>query len=497
MPIPDGAHRGVLAWFSAEQWMADARELLSSPVGSALCTGIIKVDTVMLVGREDARTADRSTGRGVTTSHKTVAKRVGMSSRHVGTARRILEKLGLQFTLVLGRHLSPAERSSARAVHGGYQEAAASVRVLTTPRPACNGVKSPPVDEARPSGDVDTFHLPRSGSVTESRHVERWSLTHTNAREKAASRRKPCKKATARPVESPRDPRLQRFAWFVAKKFHLLATHSPVRGRSVSPGALIGDRHIGQLCSALERYRITPDRFTVDSLADSFNELIVSRQLPAPSQVEARDRLAWFVWMLKRLHHLSHGETRHERALRGAAESQQRHQEREQCRIADAVATQQAVADSQVAAEAFFAASRSQRPHALASDRYLGGSEIVHALIGTAQHLYNTPRPVQVLVGHVSDLHRHLVGAGWTRMSGVTLRWSRDQDLVNVDLLRNESSVTTSKPADKQAAHDLQLLFEAIADGWRALDPDEHRPYIHLPGVLARELPATAKVAAD
>lgn len=83
------------------------QDRLESPAGIELCAGKMKVDTLLVVARDDARTADARSGRGVSTSHETVAKRVGMSSRHVRTARRIIEKLGMAVTIVLGRHLSP------------------------------------------------------------------------------------------------------------------------------------------------------------------------------------------------------------------------------------------------------------------------------------------------------------------------------------------------------------------------------------------------------
>lgn len=118
IPVEDGAYAGVAAWRSRSSWMRLLRELLESAAGVELCKGgRIKADTVMAVARVDAETADGTSGRGVTTSHKTVAKRLGMSDRHVGTARRIIEKLGLAVTIIRGRHLSPPRNAPQHAPH--------------------------------------------------------------------------------------------------------------------------------------------------------------------------------------------------------------------------------------------------------------------------------------------------------------------------------------------------------------------------------------------
>lgn len=420
--MQDGAYSRVVSWQSATSWLALVRRMLGSARGEQL-RGKVKIsaDTVLRVAQMDAQSADRRTGRGVSTSHASVARQLGMSDRTVGTARRLLERLGLAVTVVMGRHLSPAERRLAKRTHGGYQEAAASVRAMTVPAAA---------------RAVESFHLPRSGSVPEESHDQRWSPTRARARETAAPRPKLRRKSRSRP-EPPRSPRpiaLQAFAWRVARNYGL---HSP--GPATSAGALDGGRHIGQLCNILERYGVTPDRYTLETLRAELDEALTAARIRPLENHDKRDRIAHFAWMLAKLQAFTPGETRRERQLR-----EQEERIRARAIAADQArqrAAQQAAAleESEAARAAFFAdhhrsptRARSMSPTARAS----AARDLVTSLIGTAP-LHQQSRELQQLVGDITTLGRSLVDHGWNaahQAAAQRARWQRDDDVITIEI---------------------------------------------------------------
>lgn len=426
------------------------QDRLESPAGIELCAGKMKVDTLLVVARDDARTADARSGRGVSTSHETVAKRVGMSSRHVRTARRIIEKLGMAVTIVLGRHLSPAERADARAAHGGYQEAAASVRALTMPAPASTDphrVVHPLVsDDVDEQASVDTFHLPRSGYVRRSLTSQRWSPTRVTTRETAAARPKPKRKTHSRPERTPHDPALQRFAWDIAANFMLLDGSHPRHGAPLSPGALAGGRHIGQLIRILQRNRITPDRYTVRTLNEALSETLpVRRETDDPK----RDRLAVFAWKLGKLAERRPGPTSLEQQRREAAERLTERREQQNRDIEASLRREEHQQASQLAAEALFTqARRTRRPRP--TQRVSDQGTLVTALLGQGVKLYDAPAPLQILVGTVTSLHKALLAEGWelTSADSDQLLWtSPDASELRIQHTSNPAQLSPTPPA--------------------------------------------------
>ncbi|WP_460002203.1 hypothetical protein [Microbacterium xylanilyticum] len=417
------------------------RELLESAAGVELCKGRIKADTVMAVARVDAETADGTSGRGVTTSHKTVAKRLGMSDRHVGTARRIIEKLGLAVTIIRGRHLSPQERSTARAAHGGYQEAAASVRALTMPLEAVQAhTRAPGVSESHSGASpVDTFHLPGTGSVNEFSPLSEVSPMRAGARRKAAARPKPRRKSYPKAERQPRDVEMQRFAWEILQRFLLSDSPLPREGAPVTPGALRDRKHIGNLMRVLERNRITPARYTVKSLSEALDTLIAAGKIPPARHDEIRDPFANFAWRLHRLAQLTEGETTIERINRENAERTQRRAEQARD-AASRAATDLAAADA--AAAAFFAQSRLTRRPKL-HERRTDVAALVNTITGPGKRLHETPPQMQILAGDLTVLHRALANAGHElQTTDTTLQWTGPDGTVQVALHRDGDSVT-------------------------------------------------------
>lgn len=406
-------------------------EELASPRGVELCRGKIKADTVIMVARDDASTADSSTGRGVTTSRETVAKRLGMSGRHVGTARSVLESLGASVTIVRGRHLSPQERSLARKAHGGYQEAAGSVRALTMPPLATAAhTGAPGGSEPVISDDpVDTFHLPRRGSVNKTPPVKKYLPIRAEAREKAATRPKLMKKSHHGAQRPPRDLETQRFVWAIAQRFLLTDGSAPRPGGRLRPGVLRGARHIGHLARILERNRVTPGRYTPQSLADALQRLISAGKLPAPRYDTINDPLAYFAWTLRRLNELTEGETTIERIHRESAERQA------QARIAkDHQPTMEDQVAAQEAAAAFFASAKKLRRPKL-RERRDEIADLVGSIIGPDERLYDAPPAVQQMVGELTLLHKALLHAGWQLSKSVNrMTWTHDDQSVVVRL---------------------------------------------------------------
>ncbi|WP_282837297.1 hypothetical protein [Microbacterium flavum] len=403
--------------------------MLASTRGEQL-RGKVKIstDTVLRVAQMDAQCADRLTGRGVTTSHASVARQLGMSDRTVGTARRLLEKLGVAVTVVLGRHLSPAERRQAKRAHGGYQEAAASVRAMTIPES---------------SRSVESFHLPRSGSVLEEPQDQKWSPTRARARETAATRPKLRRMSRSRPQppKSPRPIALQEFAWRIARNYGL---HSPEP--ATTPGALYGGRHIGQLCNILERHQITPDRYTLETLRVELDDALSAARIRPLDNADKRDRLAHFAWMLGKLQAFTRGETRRERQLR-----EQEERVKARALAADearARAAEEAAAlkDAEAARAAFFADHHRSpvRPRNTSpSSRTAAIKALVTALIGPSP-LHQQSRTLQQLVGDITVLERVLVDSGWIpahEPAEHRARWELGDHALTIELQGDEAAV--------------------------------------------------------
>ena len=439
-------------------------EELATPRAVELCRGKIKADTVLMVAREDASTADSTSGRGVTTSRETVGKRLGMSGRHVGTARGILEALGAAVTIVRGRHLSPQERSIARKAHGGYQEAAGSVRALTMPALTAKAHTgdpggTEPISELEP---VDTFHLPRRGSVNKTPPVKKYSPMSVKPLKKAASRPKPKRRTHPRPERAPHDPALQRFAWDIAANFMLLDGSHPRHDAPLSPGALVGGRHIGQLIRILQRTRITPNRYTVRTLNEALSEVLPVRR---ESDDPKRDRLAVFAWKLGKLAQRRPGPTHLEQQRQEAAERLQQRREQQKQAVEASLRQEELQEASQQAAEAFFAqARRTRRPRPTQRVSDQGG--LVTALIGEGVKLYDAPTALQIVVGAATRLHKALLAEDWalTTADHDRLTWtSMDGRSLHVDIRHVDDTVELSPTPPAVFAPALAELVAGLA----------------------------------
>ncbi|MDZ5146366.1 hypothetical protein [Microbacterium testaceum] len=191
----------------------------------------------------------------------------------------------------------------------------------------------------------------------------------------------------------------------------LSSTTAPRPGMPIESGALRGGRHIGVLCDILERYRVTPDRYTPQTLSDALQQLISTGRLPLPELDRRRDPVAVFAWMLKTLASIAPSQTLLEqlRDEQRAKAARILERQREQTRAAQVLADPAA----QEAAAAFFAQHRRLRGRHTPLTLQQAERRLVTALIGAATKLYAAPTALQLFVGEVTALHRHLIRDGW------------------------------------------------------------------------------------
>lgn len=281
LPAPVGAYAELPAWWSAEAWFDAVMDVLRTPEGEELRRAArVAADTLLRVAYADRSSADRITGRGVTTAHETVAAQLGMSWKTVQRARHLLEAMGLAVTVAEGRYLTASEREQARRAHGSAQVRAASTRALVMPAAVTQG-RAPKNRQA-----VENVHLPVSPSGEQVSHVLKSSPKRAlpRARKGAASRR-PASRKRNRPsaIEAPRAIAVQQLAARLQHRMPWL-----VRGV-----------HIGRLCSLVERLQLVEHGWTVQQLVDRIDENARAAGIRVADQGDQRDPLGYLAWLLR------------------------------------------------------------------------------------------------------------------------------------------------------------------------------------------------------
>jgi hypothetical protein len=272
LPVRDGAYGPIPAWTSGNAWFDELMDVLATAAGEELRRRArVARDTLLQIARADWLSADAGTGRGVTTAHETVAVMLGMSSKTVQRGRRLMEALGFAVTVAEGRYLTVAEREAAHELHGGRQVRAASVRALTMPKPAA----------------VENVHLPRRGPSLKKPPFKRSSLRRASAKLEVATR-----------------PRHQRGRGFVRKTHdegpRSLAAQQ-LAGRLVARMPWLSrERHIGHVCSMIDRAGIDPAGWTVDGLLRRIEDRNRALGQTVLDPAVQRDPLAYFGWLLRR-----------------------------------------------------------------------------------------------------------------------------------------------------------------------------------------------------
>ncbi len=262
LPIPDGTYSRTPTWTSRTHWQHQVRTLLNSPTGTKLCTNhTISTEAVFAVAVIHASLAESATGRSVTASRETIARRAGVSTPTVKRARRVLTALGVAVELVRGRYLNRLEAMAAESHHGHRQFRAASTWALTTPRPVATTVAPPFTKARRPSratlrtaayrSRTTTRNHPQSGTrdpLSPSGGFALKALAFKISPTRAQTR---AGKTTHQPTTTPRPIHLQRAA-------AELIAHAP---------ALKPAGHIGTICDTLQQTGIDTTRWTGRDIA--------------------------------------------------------------------------------------------------------------------------------------------------------------------------------------------------------------------------------------
>ena len=252
-PEPVGKVGVIPVWNGARRWLIAVSIQLQSIHGKAVIAHHKSSrPLVMRVARHDAKTADGRSGRGVRTSHETVARQLGVSRDAVRHARYVLEAIGMSVTVVQGRYLTTAERVAAHKHHGGRQRRIASTRHLTMPRGMAQAL-------AR--------HLPRSGSVKPS------------------------------PLESSKSPRRAGDTKRRSTLPPIPLVWQKLAGQVVSVLPHLGEKHLGNLTRGLMRLPIDPNQWTGHRLVQLVELANRHRGLTQPDN--ARSQLGLFLHQVR------------------------------------------------------------------------------------------------------------------------------------------------------------------------------------------------------
>lgn len=296
LPIPDGTYSRTPTWTSRTHWQHQVRTLLNSPTGTNLCTNhTISTEAVFAVAVIHASLAESATGRSVTASRETIARRAGVSTSTVKRARRVLTALGVAVELVRGRYLSRMEAMAAESHHGYRQFRAASTWALTTPRPVATTVTPPFTKPGKPSRATPRTAAYRSRTTTrnhpQSGTRDPLSPSGGFALKALAFKLSPTRtqahagKTTHQPTTTPRPLHLQRAA-------AELIAHAP---------ALKPAGHIGTICDTLQQSGIDTTRWTGRDIAHQLTADTQRRGWIWPSDIAQpaaflRWRLAQISW---------------------------------------------------------------------------------------------------------------------------------------------------------------------------------------------------------
>lgn len=288
--------------------------------------GVAGSSTVLAAACEWARAADRRTGRDVALAHSTVAKAIRYAEATVKRIMRFLSRLGLIVECARGANrLTLEQLAVARELGASAQRAVASTRALTIP-----------------SSVVGT-PLPPTQQVLEKSHVVENSSKRARSTRKVGATRRPQPKKEGRRArrEVPRVIAVQELAGRLTEELPWLAQ----------------GRHVGRVCSLIERLKLVERGWTRRQILDRINAHMNAKRIPIVNPAEQHDPLSYFAWMLRAAipvdeiapQALASAERR-ERLSRQAAE-----------RAAEAVRRDRIAAESE-AIEAAIAAMRQQFP---------------------------------------------------------------------------------------------------------------------------------------
>ncbi|MDA3145794.1 hypothetical protein JSO19_00175 [Leucobacter sp. UCMA 4100] len=288
LPVPDGAYSRIPAWSNREQWLTRLMEALRTPEGESARRRIsITLTTLLRIATLDAESADSRNGRGVATSHDTVANTIGCCKRTVQRGRELIQQLGFAVVVVPGRYLTKAERAEAAALHGSAQRRAASVRALTLPAP---------------TPAASNVHLPRRGFINPLAHLRINSPKRAGARKAA-----PRPGAIEKKKSAPKKRTMYRPE--VAHIAQELTTRLPFLGRwrslvterpGCKPELRHQGEHIGTICRVIVKSGLDTQRMTGADVIEVLDRLTADTGLQTMTGEHVKNPLGYLTTLLRR-----------------------------------------------------------------------------------------------------------------------------------------------------------------------------------------------------
>lgn len=326
-------------WLSRSAWLAVVAAHAATEAGRLLAQNNacqVSRKSLLAVARIDAERATGATGRNVKTSHATVARQLGCSSKTVQRARTWLLRAGLAIEAVRGRYLAAAEIKRAAHDAWGGQRRIASTRHLLIPRHLAHLIP-----QQRPS--TQNVHLPRRGSVRRSLTVSKLGSKRADARKGASKISKDVKQALTTMGGvccSARSLCVQRLAAGLVVRMSWLV---PAGG------------HMKRLCGVLVARGVCGCGWSVRDVLEGLEARGEREQLwYQPSLSAQRSRLALFSHQLRGVveHHRSiHGDVSPRQVAAARHEAQEAARARQQAQRIAEYAEEKAVKEKHQSAE--------------------------------------------------------------------------------------------------------------------------------------------------
>jgi hypothetical protein len=397
---------------SGETWFDALMDYLATQEGeSRRAAARVAIGTLLRVARAEWLAADKLTGRGVSTSHETVARQLELSTKTVKRARDLLVALGFAVVVVRGRHLNSSERAEARALHGRFQDRAASLRALTVPRPSSTDENVTPPRSGAVNSSSDLPEVENQRAQARSGRHEPLPLPRSDRprRQNTPQRRQD---RPGVPIRRPRScqpwPEAEyRFADELRNRLPALREYHP-----------------STICRLLDRTHIAAARWTVTSLLDAIALSSQARGgIPFAAAADQRNPLAYLAQVLRNsIDPLAETPVEASRRRRQSQLDEQFARRREEAALRARLAAER---DAEISASAKPLETDTSEPQAMQTT----ARTIPEAVLGEGSKPYQHPVATQLLVGDLTNLHRAFLDLGWHLRSaspgGRELTWAR------------------------------------------------------------------------
>ncbi|MEU4841758.1 hypothetical protein [Nocardia testacea] len=312
LPLEDGASSKVPV-IAVKAWLAVVTTLLDTETGRAAASRHeTSTKTVLDLAETVAGFADQHTGRGITASIATMAKRAGCSPGTMRKVRYVLRDLGLAAPMATGRRLSALEIAAARAHHGGVQTHAASVWHLTIPRHAtalqrpaqrrrsaslgriarASHVAARKLSTDQASGHLSSLtHVSEDPSVHDGVNTPVSTSSHAGKKSPTRARGARAGKISSEAEEKPQDPRPLHLQLAAAEL--IAACPGLDRNQWINIGSRHylrnpdHRRHIGALADLLAEFDIDTSRLDGTAIARALERSTRERGMSWPERINA------------------------------------------------------------------------------------------------------------------------------------------------------------------------------------------------------------------